>query len=75
MAHNTSGKQEIAEVGKEFVVFSGILMVRIWGMEECFSPDGKQMGSHSAVTMRPASREEITEYQEQQCQKQPRNQP
>lgn len=49
----------------DWVVCDGILWVRECGLQsEAFSPAGKDMGIVSSVTMRPATKEELIQYQE-----------
>lgn len=49
---------------KDFVVIDGTLMVREITKVQCsFSPRGKHCGAGVSVTMRPATRDEVSEYQ------------
>jgi len=50
---------------KEFIVVNNTLMVReVTFTSNGFSPTGESLGKSTAVTMRPATEDEVKEYQE-----------
>jgi hypothetical protein len=50
----------------EFLICGGVLFVRECTQMLCFRPSGEQLkGTHTAVMMRPATLDEVAEYQEQ----------
>lgn len=55
---------------KEFLVLNGILMVRsVQRVSDGYDVNGRSQGSCVAVTMRPATLDEVSEYASQQLNK------
>lgn len=75
MAENTSNQSNANIMTKEFLIFAGVLMVRECSTEDAFDPRGGSVGRRVAAMMRPATKEEVAEYQEQQCLNRKTNQP
>jgi hypothetical protein len=55
---------------KEFLIVDGILMVRsVQRVSDGYDVDGRSQGSCVAVTMRPATLDEVSEYRSRQLNK------